>query len=134
MEKSKKKILIIDDEKLHLEMYRDRFEEADYQVLTATNGRLGLELAKKEKPDLIILDILMPEMDGYEVIKKIKEDARTKKITILVLSNLAQDDEIKRGLELGADDYIIKTDITPTELLNRVKKILNQTNEAYFNR
>ncbi len=134
MEKSKKKILIVEDEKLHLEMYQERFEKAGYQVLTAINGQLGLELAKKEKPDLVVLDILMPKMDGYEVIKRMKEDARIRKIPILVLSNLGQDDEIKRGLELGADDYVIKTDITPTGLLNKVKKILNQNNEAHFSR
>lgn len=121
-----KKILIIDDEKFHLEMYKDRFEKAEYQVLTAANGQLGLELAKKEKPDLVIVDILMPTMDGYEVIEKMKKDEQTSKIHIVALSNLAQDNEIKKGLNLGADDYIIKTDITPTELIERVKKIINQ--------
>ena len=124
MEKNKKKILIIEDEKLLLEMYQSRFEKEGYQVLTATTGRPGLKLAKEEKPDLIILDILMPRTDGYEVIKKVREDAQIKKIPILVLSNLGQQEEINKGLKLGADDYIVKTDITPSELINKVERML----------
>ncbi|MBL7155035.1 MAG: response regulator [Candidatus Portnoybacteria bacterium] len=124
MEKNKKKILIIEDEKFLLEMYQSRFEKEGYRVFTAINGQPGLELAQKEKPDLIILDILMPEMDGYEVIKKLKENSQTEKIPILVLSNLGQPEEINQGLKLGADDYIIKTDLTPSELINKVERML----------
>lgn len=124
MEKNKKTILIIEDEKFLLEMYQSRFEKDGYQVLTAMSGRKGLELAQKEKPDLIILDILMPGMDGYEVIKKLKKDSQTEKIPILVFSNLGQPEEINQGLKLGADDYIIKTDLTPSELINKVEIML----------
>ena len=118
-----KKILIIEDEKFLLEMYQSRFEKDGYQVLTAMSGEKGLKLAQKEKPDLIVLDILMPGMDGYEVIKKIRGDAQIKEIPILVLSNLGQEEEIKRGLELGANDYIVKTDLTPSELIDKVKSM-----------
>ena len=121
--KKKKKILIIEDEKFLLEIYQSRFEKEGYQVLTAINGQRGLVLAQKEKPDLIILDILMPEMNGYEVIEKLKKNSQTQEITILVLSNLGQEEEIKRGLELGADDYVIKTNLTPTELLDKVERM-----------
>ena len=126
MEKNKKKILIIEDEKLLLEMYQSRFEKEGYRVLTALSGKKGIALAQKEKPDLIILDILMPGIDGYEVIKKLKKDSRTQKIIILVFSNLGQPAEINRGLELGADDYIVKTDLTPSQLLNKVEKMLKK--------
>lgn len=119
-----KKILIIEDEKFLLEMYQSRFEKEDYQVLAAMSGRVGLELAQKEKPDLIILDILMPGMDGYEVIKKLKKDSQTEKIPILVFSNLGQQEEINQGLKLGADDYVVKTDLTPSELINKVERML----------
>ncbi len=121
MENKKRKILIIEDEKFLLEIYQSRFEKEGYQVFAAINGLAGLKLAQKEKPDLIILDILMPGMDGYEVIKKLKENNQTKEITILVLSNLGQREEINQGLKLGANDYIIKTDLTPSELVNKVE-------------
>jgi len=124
MERAKKKILIIEDEKFLLELYQGRFEKDGYQVFTAINGLTGLKLAQKEKPDLIILDILMPGMDGYEVIRKLKEDNQTKEITILVLSNLGQREEINQGLKTGADDYIIKTDLTPSELIDKVEEML----------
>jgi len=126
MEKNKKKILIIEDEKLLLEMYQSRFEKEGYRVLTALSGKKGIALAQKEKPDLIILDILMPGIDGYEVIKKLKKDSRTRKIIILVFSNLGQPAEINRGLELEADDYIVKTDLTPSQLLNKVEKMVKK--------
>lgn len=124
MEKNKKKILIIEDEKFLLEMYQSRFEKEGYRVSTAIDGQHGLELAQKEKPDLIILDIVMPGMDGYEVIKNLKKNSQTRKIIILVFSNLGQQEEINQGLKLGADDYIVKTDLTPSELINKVERML----------
>ena len=124
MTKKARKILIVEDEKFLLEMYQSCFEKAGYLVLAASNGKKGIILAQQEKPDLIILDILMPEVDGYEVMSKLKRDEQTKEIPILILSNLSQTDKINRGLKLGANDYIVKTDLTPTELLARIEKII----------
>ena len=121
----KKKILIIEDEPGLLEMYKLYFERAGYQVFDALGGELGLEIAKKEKPDLILLDILMPGVNGWEVIKKLKSNPETNQILILVFSNLAQLEEIQKGLALGADDYIVKTDLTPKELLAKVGRMLD---------
>jgi DNA-binding response OmpR family regulator len=118
-----KKILIIEDEESLLDMYKSRFEKAGYQVLTANDGKSGIEIIQKQRPDLVILDILMPEMDGYETIKKIRKNAQIKKIPILVLSNLGQPDEINKALKLGADDYVVKTEVTPTELFNKVERM-----------
>ena len=126
MEKKKKKILIIEDERLLLDMYESYFEKAGYEVFTAKNGRLGVEIAKTEKPDLIVTDIVMPDMDGYDVIQKIRGDITTKKIPILVFSNLGQKEEIKKGIELGADDYVIKTDLTPAELLAKIEEMFSK--------
>lgn len=120
------KILIIEDEPGLLEMYKLYFERAGYQVFDALEGELGLEIAKEKKPDLILLDILMPEMSGWEVIKKLKSNPETNQILILVFSNLAQLEEIQKGLALGADDYIVKTDLTPKELLVKVEQKLLQ--------
>jgi len=123
--KMKKKILIIEDEPGLLEMYQLYFERAGFEVLSADNGRPGLEIAKSEKPDLILLDILMPDLNGWQVIKKLKGDVQTNQIPILVFSNLGQAEEIQKGLNLGADDYIVKTDLTPKELLAKVERMLS---------
>ena len=93
-------------------------------MVKASDGAAGLSLAQIEKPNLILLDILMPKVDGYEMLKKIKNNAKTKKLPVIIFSNLSQKDEIEKGLKLGANDYIIKTSVTPTELAQRVKDYL----------
>lgn len=122
--KQKKKILIIEDEKLLLEMYRAYFEKAGYDVITADNGLDGIQKVKSTKPDLIIVDILMPEQSGYEVIKKIRKEVKKSKTAILAFSNLGQLKEINQGMISGADSYVVKTDITPAELLDKVKRMI----------
>ena len=124
--KKKKKILIIEDERLLLDMYESYFKKVGYEVFGAKNGRPGVEIAKTEKLDLVITDIVMPDMDGYDVIKKIRGDITTEKIPILVFSNLGQRDEIKKGLTLGADDYVVKTNLTPAELVIKVEKMISK--------
>ncbi|OGY43935.1 MAG: hypothetical protein A2729_01270 [Candidatus Buchananbacteria bacterium RIFCSPHIGHO2_01_FULL_39_14] len=124
MAKSKTKILIVEDESLLLDLYTTKLEQSGYQVVKASDGAAGLSLAQIEKPNLILLDILMPKVDGYEMLKKIKNNAKTKKLPVIIFSNLSQKDEIEKGLKLGANDYIIKTSVTPTELAQRVKDYL----------
>lgn len=128
-----KKILIIEDEEALIDIYSLRFEKDGYQVITASNGKEGIELAKKEQPNLILLDVIMPEMDGYTVLKKLKADPKTKKLRVVFLSNLGQDDEIKQGLKMGAEDYIIKSSLTPSSLVKRVKKFLGSSNSVSNN-
>ena len=120
------KILVVEDEKKLLEMYVARLEKAGYDVVGVLTGQEGLEKAQQEKPDLIVLDILMPGLTGYDVLKKLKVNSRTKDIKVLVFSNLGQDEEIKKGLDLGANDYIIKTNYTPKDLLDKIEKILKE--------
>ncbi len=124
-QQNKKRILIIEDEAGLLEMYRLYFERAGYKVETASNGHPGIELAIQEKPDIVLLDILMPNCSGWEVIKKLRKNPKTKNIPILVFSNLGQTEEIKKGLRLGADDYVVKTDLTPKELLAKVDRMVS---------
>lgn len=124
MSQDKKKIIIAEDEPILIDMYKLYFERAGYQVLNAENGRQCIDVAKAEKPDLILLDILMPKLDGWEVLKNLKTDPETKKIPILVFSNLGQTQEIQKGLDLGADDYVIKSDMTPKELLEKVEGMI----------
>ncbi|MEA3449450.1 MAG: response regulator [Patescibacteria group bacterium] len=120
----KKTILIIEDDEYLAELYRFKFSQGPYTILEARNGRDGADIAKKEKPDLILLDIVMPVLDGYETLKLLREDKETKNLKIYILSNLGQADEIQHAINDGADGYFIKANMTPNQLLNEVDEIL----------
>lgn len=124
MVKKKTKILLVEDEAFLLDLYEAKLEEVGYEVIKASNGAEGLSLAQLELPSLILLDILMPQVDGYEMLKQLKADKKTKNIPVIIFSNLSQKEEIEKGLKLGARDYIIKTSVTPTELEAKVKEYL----------
>ena len=120
------KILLIEDDPFLLSMYSIKFEAEGFVVVSADDGEKGLEMAKKTNSDIILLDILMPKMNGFEVLEKLKADEGTKKIPIILLTNLNQKDEIEKGLILGADDYLIKAHFMPSEVVTRIKKILGR--------
>lgn len=124
MAKKKQKILVVEDEEFLLDLYVTKLEQSGYEVVKANNGAEGLSLAQLESPNLILLDILMPQIDGYEMLKRLKIDKKTKNIPAIIFSNLSQKQEIEKGLKLGAKDFIIKTSVTPTELESKVKKYL----------
>lgn len=115
-------VLIIDDEERLLSLVKAYLEKGGYRVVTAVNGRDGLFVARQEKPDLILLDIMMPEMDGHEFMRLHRRDAETP--IILLTAKVEEDDKII-GLELGADDYITKP-FSPRELLARVRAMLRR--------
>jgi DNA-binding response OmpR family regulator len=120
----KYKILIVEDEAELLEMYKTKLEADGFEVYVASDGEAGFMIAKNSLPDLILLDILMPKVDGYTMLKKLKKDESTKDLSSVIFSNLSQKEEIEKGFKLGAKDYIIKTSITPGELVERVKEFL----------
>jgi DNA-binding response OmpR family regulator len=124
MTKKKHKILIVEDDPALLDLYSLRFSQAGYEVLKATDGDEGSSLAQLEIPDVILLDILMPTTDGYEMLRMLKENPKTKNIPSIIFSNLSQRDEVEKGLNLGAKDYIVKTMVTPSELVSRVEQVL----------
>lgn len=119
-----KKILIIDDETGLVEMLKMRLEANGYEVISAYDGQEGLEKAKSENPDLIILDLMLPKLDGYKVCRMLKFDDKYKKIPIIMFSARTQDADKKMGMEVGADDYVTKP-FEPKDLLDRIKKLLN---------
>ncbi len=121
-----KKILLIEDDNFLVEMYKIKFEKEGYKVATALNGDEGINQARKEKPDLILLDLVLPEKDGYEVLEVLKKDEQTKAIPVIILSNLGQNGEVKKGKEKGAEDYLIKSNFTPRQLMDKVKKKMDQ--------
>lgn len=123
MSAQKQKILLVDDEKDLVELLSIRLEEAGFEVITSLDGHEGLEKAKREKPDLIILDIMMPKMDGYQFCRLLKFDRQFEKIPILMLTARTQEQDRKTGLTVGADAYITKPYSLP-ELLNKIRSLL----------
>ena len=114
-----KKILIVEDEPVLLRVLNDRFTEDGWAVVTAADGELAVGAVKKEKFDLVLLDLIMPKKDGFEVLKEIRSEPEFKNLPILVLSNLGADEDIKRALSLGANDYFVKTQHPVTEILQK---------------
>ena len=119
-----KKILIIEDDKFLRELIARKLTNEDYEVSEAVDGEEGLKKIKDEKPDLILLDLILPGIDGFEVLAKMKEDQSLSQIPVVILSNLGQRDEVEKGLNLGAVDFLIKAHFTPGEVIERIKYIL----------
>lgn len=120
----KQKILIAEDDKFISRAYGNGLQQAGFEVLIAADGIKAKEMIKKNKPDLILLDLIMPEKDGFDVLKEIKKDSKLKKIPVLILSNLGQDPDMEKGKELGADDYLVKTDYSMNKVIDKVKSYL----------
>jgi len=118
-----KKILVIDDEPLVVEILKIMLEMKNYEIITASCGIEGIERAMREKPDLILLDILMPGLDGYQVCRKLKEDRKTERIPIIMLTALGQSAEREKGYSSGAYGYIFKP-FDDEELLKSIEKAL----------
>ena len=118
------KILLVEDDPFLLDMYSTKFKEVGFNIVTAQDGEMGLTKAQEEMPDLILLDVVLPKKDGFEVLKQLKSDSKTAKIPVILLTNLGLDSDVKRGLELGAQSYIIKAHFTPTEVVAKVKEVL----------
>lgn len=126
MAETKEKILIVEDDMYINKMYQLKLNLEGYQVEIAENGRVGVEKTKSFKPDIILLDILMPEMDGFEVLKTVKANKDSKDIPVLIMSNLGQEDHIQKGKELGAVGYIVKTQYTPAKVVETIKEVLEK--------
>jgi len=106
------------------ELYATKLTLEGYRVILATDGMKGLKLAKEKSPSLILLDILLPKLDGYQVLAELKKDSKAKDIPVVLLTNLSQRNEVKRGLDLGAVDYLIKAHFMPSEVVAKIKKYL----------
>ncbi|MFA4817975.1 MAG: response regulator [Parcubacteria group bacterium] len=120
-EEKKQIIMIVEDDSFVMDIYKTKLSQEGLSVVEAENGMEALKKLKTVKPDLILLDIIMPYMDGLEVLKKIKENDDTKNIPVILLTNLSQKEEVDKGMELGAKDYLIKSHFTPSEVLEKIK-------------
>ncbi len=118
------KILLVEDEKMLSDMYVSKFTKEGMDIVTAADGEAGLEMAKKQSPDIILLDIIFPKMDGFAVLKELRNFPETKLTPVILLTNLGQEEDVKKGNELGASDYIIKSDHTPAQVVSKVQALL----------
>jgi len=119
-----KKILIIEDEKILAEMYKEKLEMEGFKVIVAFDVKEGVELAKKERPDLILLDILLPVENGVSFLKKQREDKEISEIPVIAFSNYDDGRVKKEAMELGIKEYLLKTNYTPAEVVEKIKKYL----------
>jgi len=118
------KILIIEDEKLVLELIQKKLTNERYEVSVARDGEEGMEKMRKFQPDLVLLDIVMPKMDGFEVLEEMRKDKDLQDINVIVISNSGQPVELDRARELGANDWLVKAEFDPEEVVEKVKQQL----------
>lgn len=129
-EKTTPLILIVDDDEESRHFYREVFKKAGFSVLTAKDGLEGLDVAMRERPDLIFTGIIMPRMDGFELIKNLRANVATALIPVVMFSHLGREDDKRRAQELGVRDFIVRSIAPPKDIVERVKSILG-THTAY---
>jgi|SRR3989344_3769996 len=117
-------VLLVEDDKSLIEMYQVRFQEEGFTILLAEDGATGLQFAREQHPSIILLDIMLPKMDGFAVLTELKKDSATKHIPVLMMTNLGQQADIDKGHQLGADDYIVKSSLTPSQVAEKIKTFL----------
>jgi len=117
-------ILIIEDDKFLRDLIARKLLKEGYKVSEAIDGEEGMKKVKEEKPDLVLLDLILPGIDGFEVLSRVKEDPASAQIPVIILSNLGQKEDVEKGVKLGAVDYLIKAHFTPKEIIDKVKAAL----------
>jgi len=121
-----KKILFIEDETSLQKAFGTILKDKGYEVVSALDGETGLKLAKEENPDLILLDVILPKIHGFEVLKKLKEEKETQQIPVIILTNLEDMENVGKALELGAMSYLVKAQYSLEEVLEKIKKALGE--------
>ena len=119
-----KKIALIEDDTMLQEMYQTKLKNENYEVVAAENGNDGYKLIESEMPDLVLLDIMMPQLDGFSVLEMLKANEKTKNIKVVMLTNLGTDEDRKKGEAMGAVDYLVKANMTPEQVTEVVRKLL----------
>lgn len=121
-----KKILFIEDESALQKTLGEVLKQEGFEVISAFDGMAGLELAKTQKPDLILLDLILPKMDGFKVLEELKKDEKTKEIPVIVLTNLEGIADVERAIQLGANTYLVKAQYTLEEVSEKIKRALEK--------
>ena len=117
-------VLVVEDDKFLRELISQKLVKEGYNISQAVDGEEGLKKIKEEKPDLVLLDLILPGIDGFEVLVRAKEEQEVAKIPVIILSNLGQKEDIEKGIKLGAFDYLVKAHFTPGEIIEKIKRIL----------
>jgi CheY-like chemotaxis protein len=117
-----KKILIIEDEEILISLLQRKLTQENYEITIARDGEEGLKKMKEVRPDLILLDIIMPKKGGFEVMEEMQKDKGLEKIPVIIISNSGQPVEIDRAQKLGVEDWLIKTEFDPQEVIEKVKR------------
>lgn len=123
-EKFMKKILLVEDDLFLIDLYTTKLEQEGFSVEVSNDGEDCLRRIKENIPDLVLLDIVLPNVDGWEILQKIRNDEKFKDLKIVILSNLSQKEEIEKGLKFNVEKYLVKAHYTPTEVVEEVKKII----------
>jgi len=121
-----KKILIVEDDKFLRELMVRKLSQENFEIIEAVDGEEGIKKIKDTIPDIVLLDLILPGIDGFEVLAKIKEDATTNSIPVIILSNLGQREDVERGMKLGAIDFLVKAHFTPNEIIDKIKENLEK--------
>ncbi|MFQ6049785.1 MAG: PleD family two-component system response regulator [Candidatus Paceibacterales bacterium] len=124
MPKKKPKILMIEDNQYLLKLYRNKLTSVGFEFIEATNGVEGLNKVISLKPDIVLLDLILPRKNGFDVLIEMRRNAETKDIPVIILSILGQEADVKRGLSLGAQDYLVKAETSFSEVISKVKEWL----------
>ena|SRR3989344_5359791 len=124
MPNKKPKVLMIEEDHFLRKIYRDKLSRSGFEFLEATNGEEGLNKIIAERPDVILLDLILPRKNGFDVLIDIKSNKNTENIPVIILSNLGQESDIQRGLALGAKDYLVKTEVSLSEVIEKAREQL----------
>jgi len=119
-----KKILIIEDDKFLRDLISQKLLKEGFEISQAADGEEGIKKIKEEASDLILLDLILPGIDGFEVLSQMKSDQKVSSTPVIILSNLGQKEDIEKGMQLGANDFLIKAHFTPGEIIDKIKNIL----------
>ena len=119
-----KKILLVEDDRSLARMYTTKLEKSGYTVQTVVGGKDCIDVVAVFKPDVILLDIIIPQMDGFAVLQSLKSNPAMKNVVVILLTNLGQDEDIEKGKSLGAHDYLVKSQFTPAEIVARMEAAL----------
>lgn len=123
---AKIKILMADDDATLLEMYKERLSLEGFEVSTCHNGELALKKVESFKPDIILLDVMMPKLNGYETLKSLKSDPKTKDVTVIMVTALMRDADREKAIEFGAKEYLVKSEAMPKDIIKMIEKHLKK--------
>jgi DNA-binding response OmpR family regulator len=123
---NKQRIVLVEDDEILSKVLSEELKDAGFEIEQAFDGEAGLELVRSNSPDLVLLDLVLPKIGGFDVLAELKKSLATKDVSVIILTMLGQDEDIKKGLQLGADDYIVKSQHAVAEIVEKVKNFLSK--------